>query len=67
MAVFLGKASDGIYRVTIPQGGWEKLSGVEGINPAGGTESFVSITRDGQPAVMSRTGAAQIYLLHWPQ
>ena len=67
MAVFLGKASDGIYRMTIPQGGWEKLSGVEGINPADGTESFVSITGEGQPAVMSRTGAAQIYLLHWPQ
>jgi serine/threonine protein kinase/Tol biopolymer transport system component len=67
MSVFLGKASDGIYRMTIPQGGWEKLSGVEGINPADGTESFVSLTRDGQPAVMTRTGAAQIYLLHWPQ
>jgi Tol biopolymer transport system component len=67
MAVFLGKASDGIYHMTIPQGGWEKLTGVEGINPADGTEGFVSLTREGQPAVMSRTGAAQIYLLHWPQ
>jgi Tol biopolymer transport system component len=67
MALLFGKASDGIYRMTIPQGGWEKLSGVEGINPANGTESFVSITSEGQPAVMSRTGAAQIYLLHWPQ
>jgi serine/threonine protein kinase len=67
MAIFLGKASDGIYRMTIPQGGWEKLSGVEGINPADGTEGFVSLTREGQPAVMSRTGAAQIYSLHWPQ
>jgi Tol biopolymer transport system component len=67
MAIFLGKASDGIYRMTIPQGGWEKLCGVEGINPANGSEGFVSLTRDGQPAVMSRTGAAQIYSLHWPQ
>ena len=67
MAVFQGKATDGIYRMTIPQGGWEKLSGVEGINPADGVEQFVSLTREGQPAVMSRTGAAQIYLLHWPQ
>ena len=33
MALFLGKASDGIYRMTIPQGDWEKLAGVEGINP----------------------------------
>jgi hypothetical protein len=53
--------------MTIPQGGWEKLCGVEGINPASGTEGFVSLTREGQPAVMSRTGAAQIYSLHWPQ
>ena len=67
MALFLGKAIDGVYRMTIPQGGWEKLSGVEGINPANSVESFVSITREGQPAVMNRTGAAQIYLLHWPQ
>ncbi len=67
MAIFLGKASDGIYRMTIPQGGWEKLCGVEGINPANSSEGFVSLTREGQPAVMSRTGAAQIYSLHWPQ
>jgi hypothetical protein len=53
--------------MSIPQGGWEKLSGVEGINPANSVESFVSITREGQPAVMNRTGAAQIYSLHWPQ
>jgi hypothetical protein len=66
-ALFQGKASDGVYRMTIPQGGWEKLCGVEGINPAVGTESFVSLTREGQPAVMSLTGAAQIYSLHWPQ
>jgi serine/threonine protein kinase/Tol biopolymer transport system component len=65
--LFLGKASDGVYRMTIPQGGWEKLCGVEGINSAAGTESFVSLTREGQPAVMSLTGAAQIYSLHWPQ
>jgi len=67
MALFLGKAIDGVYRMTIPQGGWEKLSGVEGINPGNSVESFVSITREGQPAVMNRTGAAQVYLLHWPQ
>jgi serine/threonine protein kinase/Tol biopolymer transport system component len=67
MAVFLGKPSDGIYRMSIPQGGWEKLSGVEGINPAQSFEAFMSLTPEGQPAVMGRTGAAQIYLLHWPQ
>ena len=67
MALMLGKPDDGVYRMTIPQGGWEKLSGVEGINPANSTESFVSVTPAGQPAVMSRTGAAQIYFLRWPQ
>jgi len=67
MAVFLGKPSDGIYRMTIPRGDWEKFADVEGINPGWAVEEFVSLTSDGQPAVMSRTGAAQIYLLHWPQ
>ena len=65
-AVFHGKASDGVYRVTIPQGAWERLTDVQGINPADGSEQFVNLTPDGQPAVMSRTGPAQIYLLHWP-
>jgi serine/threonine protein kinase/Tol biopolymer transport system component len=67
MAVFLGKPGDGIYRISIPQGDWEKLSDVEGINPGNSVEQFVSLTPEGQPAIMSRTGAAQIYLLHWPQ
>jgi serine/threonine protein kinase/Tol biopolymer transport system component len=67
MALFLGKPSDGIYRMTIPRGDWEKFTDVEGINPGNSIEAFVSVTREGQPAVMSRTGAAQIYLLHWPQ
>ena len=67
MALFPGKASDGVYRVTIPQGGWEKLTDVEGIRPGNPTEQFVSLTAEGQPAVMSLTGPAQVYLLHWPQ
>ena len=67
MALLFGKATDGIYRMTIPGGKWEKLTDPEGVNPANGTESFVSLTREGQPAVMSRTGTAQIYLLYWPQ
>jgi hypothetical protein len=40
---------------------------VEGITPAIATEAFVSLTQEGQPAVMSQTGTAQMYLLHWPQ
>jgi hypothetical protein len=30
MALLLGKAGDGVYRMTVPQGGWEKLSRIEG-------------------------------------
>jgi serine/threonine protein kinase len=67
MALFLGTATDGVYRMTIPRGEWEKLTDLEGINPGNSVETFLSLTREGQPAVMSRTGAAQIYLLHWPQ
>jgi hypothetical protein len=28
-------------------------------------DSFVSLTADGEPAIMSHTGVAQIYALHW--
>jgi hypothetical protein len=30
-----------------------------------GAPLFVSLTADGQPAMMSHTGVAQIYSLHW--
>ena len=30
-----------------------------------GGDSFVSLTAEGQPAMMSYTGVAQIYSLHW--
>ncbi len=66
-ALFQGKSSDGVYRIPIPEGQWERLTSAEGIDPASSTETFVSITPQGQPAVMSRTGAAQIYSLRWPQ
>jgi hypothetical protein len=59
MALFQGKASDGVYRITVPQSGWERLTGAEGIDSAYATKAFVSPTPAGQPAVMSRTGAAQ--------
>jgi hypothetical protein len=28
-------------------------------------ESFISVTPDGQPAIMSDTGIAQLYSLRW--
>ena len=54
---------NGIYRLTVPRGEWTKLSGLEGVNDPSGFDSFLSLTPDGQPAIMSRTGVAQVYLL----
>jgi serine/threonine protein kinase len=48
-----------------PQGQWEKVSGLEGVNDPRVLDAFMSLTPDGQPAIMSRTGVAQIYLLRW--
>ncbi len=54
----------GIYRLTIPQAKWEKMGTMERID-ARDVDSFVSLAPDGQPAIMSHAGAAQIYELHW--
>jgi eukaryotic-like serine/threonine-protein kinase len=67
MVLVQGKAIGVIYRMTIPGGDWEKITDLEGINLGNSPETFMSTTREGQPAVMSRTGTAQIYLLRWPQ
>jgi len=56
---------NGIYRLTVPEGEWIKLSELEGVNDPSGSDSFMSLTPDGQPAIMSRTGVAQLCLLHW--
>nr|WP_281383602.1 winged helix-turn-helix domain-containing protein [Granulicella aggregans] len=55
----------GIYRLSVPEGTWEKVVGVENIN-AKNDEALLSITADNQPAIMSHTGVAQFYLLRWP-
>jgi DNA-binding winged helix-turn-helix (wHTH) protein/Tol biopolymer transport system component len=55
----------GIYRLTIPDGVWTKVSGLDGINKLNGSDSFPSLTLDGRPVMMSRTGVAQIYSLAW--
>jgi hypothetical protein len=55
----------GMYRLTVPEGKWEKLGGMERIDTRD-TDSFVSLTADGQPAIMSHTSVAQMYALHWP-
>jgi Tol biopolymer transport system component len=57
---------NGIYQLTVPQGEWKLLCGLEGVNDPRGADSFLSLTPDGQPAIMSRTGVGQIYSLRWP-
>jgi serine/threonine protein kinase len=59
------EGDNGIYQLTVPEGKWTKLSGLEGVNDPSGVDSFLSLTPQGQPAIMSRTGVAQLYLLHW--
>ena len=62
MAIVVGQT--GMYRVTVPAGNLEKLIGLEGIDTRA-LDSFVSLTPEGQPAIMSHTGVAQIYALQW--
>jgi serine/threonine protein kinase/Tol biopolymer transport system component len=59
------EGNNGIYQLTVPDGKWTKLSGLEGVNDPSGVDSFISLTPQGQPAIMSRTGVAQLYLLQW--
>jgi hypothetical protein len=65
MGLIQGK--NGIYQLTVPDGEWKQLSGLEGVNDPQALDSFMSLTPDGQPAIMSRTGVGQIYSLRWPR
>jgi len=65
MGLILG--NNGIYQLTVPQGEWKHLCGLAGVNDPQGADSFLSLTPDGQPAIMSRTGVGQIYSLRWPR
>jgi serine/threonine protein kinase/Tol biopolymer transport system component len=62
MAMMQGQ--DGIYKLTAPQGVWQKISSLEGANVHDPAEAFLSLTVDGNPAIMSDTSVAQIYALH---
>jgi hypothetical protein len=68
-SLFVGmtQGHNGIYQLTVPQGKWERLTGLEGVNDTQTLDSFMSLTPDGQPAIMSRTGVGQIYSLRWTQ
>jgi Tol biopolymer transport system component len=65
MGLVLGK--NGIYQLTVPRGEWKQLCGFDGVNDLSPADSFLSLTPDGQPAIMSRTGVGQIYSLRWPR
>jgi DNA-binding winged helix-turn-helix (wHTH) protein/Tol biopolymer transport system component len=67
-SIYMGliQGSNGIYQLTVPQGDWKQLCGLEGVNDPQSADSIMSLTPDGQPAIMSRTGVGQIYSLRWP-
>jgi serine/threonine protein kinase len=62
----LAEGNNGIYQLTVPEGAWKQLCGLDAVNDPQG-DSFLSLTPDGQPAIMSRTGVGQIYSLRWPR
>jgi dipeptidyl aminopeptidase/acylaminoacyl peptidase len=68
-SIYMGliNGDNGIYQLTVPQGDWKRLCGLEGVNDPQGLDSFLSLTPEGQPAIMSRTGVGQIYSLLWPR
>ena len=61
MDMVLGE--NGIYRIGVPDGKWEKISDLEANTRS--LDSFLSLSPDGQPAIMSHTGVAQVYSLRW--
>ncbi|HEY1730128.1 MAG TPA: hypothetical protein VGG15_00170, partial [Terriglobales bacterium] len=53
----------GMYRLSVPDGVRKRVSDVP--DTAISNEGFVSVTADGQPAIMSHSGAEQVYSLQW--
>jgi hypothetical protein len=52
-------------KFSVPDGKWEKIVDLEGNTHLAG--SFLSLSPEGQPVIMSHTRVAQIYYLHWKQ
>ncbi len=60
------EGSVGVYRLTVPGGKWEKVSGLDGVNLRAEFDySLPSLTVDGKPVLMSHVGVEQIYSLRW--
>lgn len=53
----------GLYRLSIPDGVRKRISDVPDMTAF--NQGFVSVTADGQPAIMSHSGAEQVYSLQW--
>jgi serine/threonine protein kinase len=53
----------GLYRLSVPDGGYERIADTPDVSPY--NDAFVSMTADGRPAIMSHSGAAQVYSLRW--
>ena len=53
----------GMYRLSVPDGVRKRVSDIPDTSVS--NEAFVSVTADGQPAIMSHSGAEQVYSLQW--
>ncbi len=53
----------GMYRLSVPDGVRKRVSDVPDTTIS--NQAFVSVTADGQPAIMSHAGAEQVYSLQW--
>jgi hypothetical protein len=53
----------GMYRLSVPYGVRRRVSDVPDTTIS--NQGFVSVTADGQPAIMSHAGAEQVYSLLW--
>jgi len=53
----------GMYRLSVPDGACQRVGDIPDTGPM--NEAFVSVTADGQPAIMSPAGTEQVYSLQW--
>ena len=59
-------AEPGLYRLSIADGEWERLGTLDGLNYGSDElEGLLSLSPDGQPAIMSDTSAVQIFSAKW--
>ena len=53
----------GLYRVSVPDGAHQRVADIPDTAPS--NEAFMSVTADGQPAIMTSAAAQQVYSLQW--